>query len=69
MNGFRPPPSAFILRVQGAHMKQATDHSPAYHAFARALVAVAARVAREQQARAMLQSGASQPSPAKEKAV
>ena len=37
--------------------------------FARAVVAVAARLAREQQARAVVQSGASRPSSTKEKAV
>lgn len=48
---------------------QVADHVTAYNAFARAVVAVAARVAREQQARAMVQSRPSRPSPVKKKAI
>jgi hypothetical protein len=49
-------------------MKQAFDYVAAYHAFARALIAVAARMAREQHGRAMVKSQASRPPTAKEKA-
>ena len=59
---------AFNKMSEAHTMKQATNQLAAYQAFARALVAVAARVAREQQARRMLQS-ASHPSSTKEKAA